>query len=59
MLHKAKLAFRPKVGLAIMFSLAAIVIFVAIARAVELTKGIDRDGILVALWSITESTVCK
>ena len=57
MLYKARLAFRKKVGLAIMFSLAAIVIVLAIARAVELTT--DKDGILVDLWGIIESTVCK
>ena len=59
MLYTAQLASRQKAGLAIVFSLAAIVIGVAIARAVDLTKGTDKDGIFVDLWGIIESTVCK
>ena len=59
MLYKSRLAFRQKVDLAIVFSLAVVVIVVAVARAVELSNGTDRDRILVALWSIFESTVCK
>ena len=59
MLYNARLASRQKAGLAIMFSLVAIVSFVAIARAVDLTEGTDKDGILVDLWGIIESTVCK
>lgn len=59
MLYRGRFASRQKVGLGIVFFLATIVIVVAIARAVELAKGTDKDEILVTLWNIIESTVCK
>lgn len=59
MLYKARLPFRQKLGLAAVFSLATIIICVAIARAVEISSRTHKDGVLLALWGIIESTVCE
>ena len=59
MLYKAPLALREKVGLMIVFCLPGILIAGVIARAVELTKGTDKDEVFVAIWTISHSTVCK
>lgn len=59
MLYKAPLALREKVVVMIVFSFPGILIAGAIARAVELTKGTDKDEIFVAIWTIIHSTVCK
>lgn len=59
MLYRARLAFRQKLGLATVFSLVTIIICVAIARAVEISNRSHRDGVLLALWGIIESTVCE
>ena len=59
MLYRARLAFRQKLGLAAVFSLVTIIICVAIARAVEISSKTHKDGVLLALWGIIESTVCE
>ena len=59
MLYRARLAFKHKLGLVLVFSLVTIVICLAIARAIEVSRGGNQDGVILALWSITESTACK
>ena len=59
MLYKARFGIKQKLGLAAVFSLVTIIISVAIARAVEISRPPPNNGVLMALWSIIESTVCK
>ena len=60
MLYKARLTFRRnKIGLAVVFSLVIAIISVAIARAIEISRGTHQDAVLLALWGIIESTTCK
>ena len=50
---------KQKLGLAIVFSVGAIIILVAIVRAVEIHSKARSDGILLNIWSIIESSVCR
>ena len=59
MLYKARLGAKQKLGLAAVFSLVTIIIGVAIARAVEISRPTPKDGFLLALWGIIESTACE
>ena len=59
MLYKARLTVKHKIGLAVVFSLVIIIICVAIARAIEISRGTHQDGVLLALWGIIETTACK
>ena len=59
MLYRSRFALKQKLGLATVFSLATIIIGVAIARAVEISSRTHKDGVMFALWGIIESTVCK
>ena len=59
MLCKARLTIKHKIGLAVVFSLVIFIVCVAVARAIEIGRGTDQDGVLLALWGIIESTTCK
>ena len=59
LLYTVRLAPKQKIGLAAVFSLGAIIILTAIARAVQVSRKAFGDGALLALWGIIESTVCK
>lgn len=59
MLYNVRLATKQKLGLAVVFALGLIIIVVAIARAIQIGQKTFADGVLLALWGIVESTVCK
>ena len=59
LLYTVRLAPKQKLGLAAVFSIGIIIILVAIARAVQISRKAFADGVLLALWGIIESTVCK
>jgi hypothetical protein len=59
MLWNVRLAFKQKIGLAAVFSLGTVIILVAIVRAAKISRTTFSDGVLLALWGIIESTVCK
>ena len=58
LLYTVRLAPKQKIGIAAVFSLG-IIIFVAMARAIQISRKAFADGVLLALWGIIESTVCK
>ena len=59
LLYTVRLAPRHKLGIAIVFSVGIIIILVAIARAVQISRKAFADGVLLALWGIIETTVCE
>lgn len=59
LLYTVRLAPKQKLGLAAVFSIGVIIILVAIARAVQVSRKAFADGVLLALWGIIESTVCE
>ena len=59
LLYTVRLAPKQKIGLAAVFSLGAIIILTAVARAVQVSRKAFGDGVLLALWGIIESTVCE
>ena len=59
LLYTVRLAPKQKVGIAAVFSIGIIIILVAIARAVQVSRKAFADGVLLALWGIIESTVCE
>jgi len=59
MLWKVSLALKLKLGLAAVFSLAPIAIILAIVAATQVSRKKFMDGVLLAVGSIIESTVCK
>ncbi len=59
LLYTVRLAPKQKLGLAAVFSIGIIIIFVAIARAVQISRKAFADGVLLALWGIIESSVCE
>lgn len=59
LLYTVKITTRQKLGLAGVFGIATIIIVVAIIRAVEVTTRARTDAVLLTVWSIIESTVCK
>ena len=50
---------KQKAGLAVVFSVGTIIIIVAIARGIEIATRARTDGVLLNIWSIIESGVCK
>lgn len=46
-------------GLAGVFSIGVLIIAFAIARAVQIAFTSTSDSVLLALWGVIESTVCK
>ncbi len=50
---------KQKMGLAAVFSLAIIIVIVAIVRAIEINGHERADPVALAVWSLVESTVCK
>ncbi len=59
MLYNVRLATKQKLGLAAVFTLGLIIIIVSIARAIQIGQTTFTDGVLLAVWGIVESTVCK
>ena len=59
LLYTVRLAPKQKLGLAAVFSIGILIILVAIARAVRISRKAFSDGVLLALWGIIESTVCE
>lgn len=59
LLYTVRLAPKQKIGLATVFSIGIIVILVAIARAVQISRKTFADGVLLALWGIIECTICE
>lgn len=59
LLYTVKITTKQKLGLAGVFGIATIIIVVAIVRAVEITTRARTDAVLLTVWSIIESTVCK
>lgn len=59
LLYTVRLAPKQKLGLAAVFSIGILIILVAIARAVQISRKAFADGVLLALWGIIESTVCE
>lgn len=59
LLYTVRLARKQKIGLGAVFSIGIIIILVAIARAVQISRKAFADGVLLALWGIIESTVCE
>lgn len=59
LLYTVRLAPKQKLGLAAVFSIGILIILVAIARAVRISRKAFADGVLLALWGIIESTVCE
>lgn len=59
LLHTVRLAPKQKLGIAAVFSVGIIIILVATARAVQISRKAFADGVLLALWGIIESTVCE
>ena len=59
LLYTVRLAPKQKIGIAAVFSLGIIIILVAMARAIQISRKAFADGVLLALWGIIESTVCK
>lgn len=57
LLYTVRLARKQKIGLGAVFSIGIIIILVAIARAVQISRKAFADGVLLALWGIIESTV--
>ena len=49
MLYKARFGVKQNLGLAAVFSLVTIIIYVAITRAVEISRPPPNDGVLMAL----------
>ena len=59
LLYPVRLAPKQKIGIAVVFSLGIIIILVAMARAIQISRKAFADGVLLALWGIIESTVCE
>ena len=59
LLYTVRLAPKQKLGIAAVFSLGIIIVLVAIARAIQISRKAFADGVLLALWGIIESTVCE
>lgn len=59
LLYTVRLAPKQKIGLGAVFSIGIIIILVAVARAVQISRKAFADGVLLALWGIIESTVCE
>lgn len=59
LLYTVRLAPKQKLGLAAVFSIGILIILVAIARAVRISRKAFADGVLLAVWGIIESTVCE
>ena len=55
--YTVRLAPKQKLGVAAIFSLGIIIILVAMARAIQISRKAFADGVLLALWGIIESTV--
>ncbi|KAI9753686.1 MAG: hypothetical protein M4579_005038 [Chaenotheca gracillima] len=52
-----RMARKEKIGLAVVFCLGAIIIVVALVRAIEIYNIASQDPVSLAVWSIVESTV--
>lgn len=59
LLYTVRLAPKQKLGIGAVFSLGIIIILVATARAIQISRKAFADGVLLALWGIIESTVCE
>jgi hypothetical protein len=59
LLWKVRISGSEKMGLAAVFSIGVLIIVFAIARAVQIAFTTTSDSVLLALWGIIESTVCK
>jgi hypothetical protein len=59
LLWKVRISGSEKMGLAGVFSIGVLIIVFAIARAVQIAFTTTSDSVLLALWGIIESTVCK
>ena len=58
LLWNIRITKRQKLGLALVFCVGLIIIVVAIVRAIFITTKVFKDGVLLTIWSIIESTVC-
>lgn len=59
LLYTVQITRKQKLGLVGVFGIATIIIVVALIRAVEVTTKARTDGVLLTVWSVIESTVCK
>ncbi|KAG0645363.1 hypothetical protein D0Z07_9041, partial [Hyphodiscus hymeniophilus] len=59
LLWKVKISRKEKMGLAAVFSICFIIIIFAIIRAVQITFTARNDAVLLALWGILESSICR
>ena len=59
LLWNIRITNRQRFGLAVVFCVGVIIIVVAIVRAIFITTKVFKDGVLLTIWSIIESTVCK
>jgi hypothetical protein len=55
----AKINFKQKLGLALVFCLGFAIIAAAIIRAIEITGKTFSDQAALAVWGIVESSICK
>ena len=58
LLFNLQISHRAKTGLASVFLLAIIIIVVAIVRATQIGGKLRSDDVLLAVWSLIESTIC-
>ena len=58
LLWNIRVTKRQRFGLVVVFCVGIIIIVVAIIRAIFITTKVFRDGVLLTIWSIIESTVC-
>ena len=58
LLWNIRITKRQRFGLVVVFCVGIIIIVVAIVRAVFITTKVFKDGVLLTIWSIIESTVC-
>jgi len=59
LLYSLQITHRQKAGLASVFLLAVIIIVVAIVRASQIGGKLRTDSVLLTVWSLIESTICK
>lgn len=59
LLYTVQITRKQKLGLVGVFGIATIIIIVAMIRALEVTTRARTDAVLLTVWSVIESTVCK
>ena len=59
LLYNLRITLRQKIGLTAVFLLALITIIVAIVRATQITGRLRSDAVLLSVWSLIESSICK